>query len=286
MSARLLLRVLCALCGSILFAGIPLDARLNLPQRARTVRLPEAMLPAVQGYFARAALPAQPGSLPPVLEQLLLESLPRDLRGACPQFVDNWGAVAKGSAEWRIRLLAQQPGVVWLAFRCGSRWPDYRHYYDERLAVLHPQVGLLEFFAHGQEAENDFDLYRIEFSERLALAGGAEAVVFRVTQSTDNPCCDGPTASRQERLVFYVAAPQGIAEALSLLVLKEDFDHDDETGDTVRVYQAEASPVHDAKGRVIGFRSGFRETVNGELRRSGTLRYRWNPTTLRFEEVP
>jgi hypothetical protein len=62
-------------------------------------------------------------------------------------------------------------------------------------------------------------------------------------------------------------------------------DHDDEAGDTETLYRAEVSYERNADGQVIAVAVSFREEVNRAPRRSGTLRYRWNSTHFRFDEV-
>jgi len=278
--SRQTLCLLCVLCGSIL---VPLvEARLNLPQRAQSVRLPEAAALSVRAYFGRPA--AVEHGLPPQLEQLLVDALPRDVRGACREMVENWGETAKGTEEWRVRLLQQQANRVWLVFRCGSRWPDYREYYDERLGVLRLEVATLELVPLGPDSDNDADLYRLAFVEAVPLEG-TEAGALRVTQSSDNPCCDGPTQSHRERLVLLADSPQGVGEVFSVIIRREELEHDDEAGDTETIYRAEVSYERNPDGQVSAVIVSFREEVNREPRRSGTLRYRWNPTVFRFEEM-
>jgi len=267
-------------------------ARMNLPQRRQVVTLREDAARAARAYFAQRAQP----TLAPSIEQLLASSLPADYRQACADIIGSWGSEAAESGVWRVRLLSWQAHQAWLTFRCGSRRSDLSQYYDERLAVLQFDPARLEFLPIGEDYENDTTLYHVEFAERLTLEN-AEALAFRVASSNDNPCCGGPEAISEERLMLFADSPQGIRELLSLLTHRQHDSHDDESGDTQTTYSTQIKLERDAQARVTSIVATFREeekdaTWNGSVaeyhsrgQRTGTLRYHWNPARFHFEEI-
>ncbi len=265
----------------LLLAPSAAAARLNLPQRHETSTLSEKAAQVVRAHFL-ASPAVQPG-LPPTVAQSLLDSAPRDFRHACGEVIASWGTEA-GAARWDVRQLFRETKRVWLAFRCGSVRPDLSQYYDERLAVLHLDAQKLEFFAFAPDAENDSSLFHTEFSEILPLQG-AQGVAFRVASSNDNPCCGGPEAIREERLMVFAISPQMVTQALSVVTEREHHSHNDVDGDTQSIYRAEVQfePLSGAGG--VSAVVTFREEVNGKPHHSGSLRYRWNPAALKFDEV-
>ena len=284
-------------CGFWLVAALVLvapcaAARMNLPQRRQVVTLREDAASAARTYFSQRAQP----ELAPSIEQLLTSSLPADYRQACADITGSWGSEAAESGVWRVRLLSGQAHQPWLAFRCGSRRSDLSQYYDERLAVLHFDPARLEFLPIGEDYENDTTLFHVEFAERLTLEDG-EALAFRVASSNDNPCCGGPEAISEERLMLFADSPQGGRELLSLLTHRQHDSHDDVDGDTQTLYRAEVKFETDSQARVTSIVATFREeekdvTWNGSVaeyhprgQRTGTLRYRWNPARFQFEEI-
>jgi hypothetical protein len=265
---------------------------MNLPQRRQVVTLPQAAAHAARAYFAQRPQP----ELVPSLEQLLTDSLPADFRQACTDVIEGWGSEVAGSEVWRGRLLSWQPGQAWLAFRCGARRSDLSQYYDERLAALRLDAAELEFEPFDKDYENDSTLFHVEFAAGLTLED-AEALAFRVASSNDNPCCDGPEAISEERLMLFADSPQGTRELLSLLTHRQHDSHNDVEGDTQTTYSSEIKFERDAQARVTSVVATFREeekdvTWNGSVakyhtrrQRTGTLRYRWNPARFQFEEI-
>jgi hypothetical protein len=278
---------------AILMAALQVQARLNLPQTQQVVTVPDDVVRMVVinlGPTTGAAPDLQPSA-----QGLLLSILPTDFRGACNDMIESWGEIAKGTAEWRVRVLLRQGDQVWLAFRCGSRAPDYDKYYDERLALLRLDTGKLELFPFGGDAENDSTLYHLEFAEVLPL-DGAQGVAFKVTQPGENPCCDGGDTTEVERLVIFASSSRGVSEALSVVTRENHYNHDDENGDTETVYEAKVDFERDSENRVTAV-TAFREEVKDiewkggtseprlKSERTGTLRYRWNLGRLQFEEI-
>jgi len=280
------------LAAALLLLPLCAEARMNLPQRRQVVTLREDAALAVRAYFAQRTQPA----LTPSLEQLLTDSLPADFRQACADVIEGWGSEVAGSEVWRVRLLSWQPRQAWLTFRCGSRRSDLSQYYDERPAVLRLDAAELEFEPLDKDYENDTTLFHVEFAARLTLENG-EALAFRVASSNDNPCCGGPEAISEERLMLFADSPQGVRELLSLLTHRQHDSHDDVDGDTQTLYHADVTFEKDSQARVISVVAAFREeekdvTWNGSVakyhtrsQRTGTLRYRWNPARFQFEEI-
>jgi hypothetical protein len=227
----------------------------------------------------------------------LLRALPQDFRAACPSLIESWGDIVRGTDEWRVRVLVRQADQVWLSFRCVSRAPEYEKDYDERPALLRLATGTLEFLALGLDAENDSTLYHVEFSQFLPLEG-AQGVVLKVTEPAGNPCCDGPESRSGETWRVFADSPRGVAELLSVTTARDDSSHsDDPEVDSETTYRAQITLNRDAQNRCRAVAVTFREevkdiTYEGEKayphivsQRSGTLHYRWIPTSLHFEEI-
>lgn len=271
----------------------PAEARLNLPQVRQSTKLSAAAATALRDYFAKSP---GAGLLSGEPQNLLVNSLPENLQGACADVVGFWGDNVASTAYWRVGVLEQAGRRVWLAFRCGSRLQDFVRAYDERLALLRLDVATLELLPLGPDAGNDSTLYQLEFAERLALKG-VEGFAFRV-KTGDNPCCDGPESRSQERLMVFADTPHGAVESLAVVTARDDSSHcDDPEVDTETTYRAELKFERDSNNFVTTTQATFRETLkettweNGKSesrivkRGAGTVRYRWNPATLRFEEL-
>jgi hypothetical protein len=211
--------------------------------------------------------------------------------------IENWGEIAKGTAEWRVRLLLQEADQAWLAFRCLSRATEYVKDYDERPALLRLDTGKLEFFPLGSDAENDSTLYHVEFAEVLSL-DSAQGVAFKVTEPGGNPCCDGSESLSGESWRVFADTPRGVAELLSVTTARDDASHsDDPEVDSETTYRAQITLDRDAQKRVREVTAAFREEVKDITwdgakanphtvsERSGTLRYRWNSVRLLFEKA-
>lgn len=281
--------------ASFLLAASPAQAGLNLPQFRRVVTLPGETARAIQTHLNPATASSQ--ELPPSVEALLLSALPQDFRGACGAMIEHWGEIAKGSAEWRVRALVRQDDQVWLAFRCGSRAAEYVNDFDERPALLRLATGKLEFFPLASEADNDSTLYHLEFSEVLPFEG-AQGAAFKVTEPAGNPCCDGPESRSGESWRVFADTPRGVAELISIVTARDDSSHsDDPEVDSETTYRAQMTFDRDGQNHVREITATFREeekeiTWDGAKaiphtvsRRSGTLRYRWNPASLKFEGI-
>ena len=279
----------------LLLLAAPAQARLNLLQSKQVVTLPANLVRSIRASLE--ASPTAPVVFAVPIQTDLLRALPQDLREACSALLENWGDIAKGTDEWRARVLVRQADQVWLAFRCGSREPEYVNDYDERPALLRLETGKLEFFPLGSDADNDSTLYHLEFSELLHL-DGAQGVAFKVTEPAGNPCCDGPESRSGESWRVFAETPHGVLELLSVTTAKDDSSHsDDPEVDSETTYRAQITLDRDAQNRVKEVAATFREEVKditweGDKanphtvsERSGTLRYRWNPSHLKFEEV-
>ncbi|HKM86324.1 MAG TPA: hypothetical protein VJW96_08960 [Terriglobales bacterium] len=279
----------------LLVLAAPAEARLNLLQSKQVMTLPATLVGSI-----RASL--EPSSTGPVafaapIQADLVRALPQDFRAACPSLMESWGDIAKGTGEWRVRVLVRQDDQLWLAFRCASRALGYEKDYDERPALLRLATGKLEFLPLGPDAENDSTLYHIEFSELLPLEG-AQGVALKVTEPAGNACCDGPESRSGETWRVFADSPHGVAELLSVTTARDDSSHcDDPEVDSETTYRAQIALDRDAQNRArevaVTFRKEVKDiTYEGEKanphtvsQRSGTLRYRWIPASLHFEEI-
>jgi hypothetical protein len=283
------------LLGGFLLASSLAQARVNLPQIRQVVALPEESVRAIQTHLSTAT--ASGHELPSSAEALLLGALPQEFRDACGDLIENWGEIARGTVEWKVRLLHQEADRMWLAFRCRSRAPEYVNDYDERPAVLHLGARTLELFPLASDSSDDSTLYHLEFAETVPLEG-AQGLAFKVTEPAGNPCCDGPESRSGERWMVFAETPHGVAELLSVVTARDDSSHsDDPEIDSETIYRGQITlqrgPQVTVREVVATFKEEEKEvTWDGEKstprtvsQRSGTLRYRWNPASLRFEEM-
>ncbi len=277
----------------VLMAALPAQARLNLPQSRLTVTVPSETVRALRENLRSSTDPT--AELPEAIHRDLLSALPQDFRGACSALMEHWGEIAKGTDEWRARILLRRGERVWLALRCASRAPHYGQFYDERLALLRLDTGKLELFATGPDAENDSTLYHLESAEALPLEG-AQGFAFKLVLPGENPCCDGPESSSEERLMVLSETPRGITESLSVVTARDESSHsDDPEIDSETTYRAEVKFECDSTGHVAAVTAPFHEEskeFSGDKpepqnvnRRSGTLRYYWNPASLTFDQI-
>jgi len=278
----------------LVFAA-PAEARLNLLQSKQVTTLPANLVGSIRAGLE--ASPTEPVAFAVPIQADLVQALPEDFRAACPSLMESWGNISKGTGEWRVRVLLRQADQVWLSFRCASRAPDYEKDYDERPALLHLATGMLELVPLGADAENDATLYHLEFSELLPLEG-AQGVALKVTEPADNPCCDGPESRSGETWRVFANSPHGVVELLSVTTARNDSSHsDDPEIDIETTYRAQIAVDRDPQNRAREVAATFHEevkntTYEGEKanphivsQRSGTLRYRWIPASLHFEEI-
>jgi hypothetical protein len=267
-----------------------------LPQTRQVVQLGKPARAAFGEYFSRSQAA---GELPAPLQDSLLESLPETFRSDCGSLMKEWaGERGRDSSQWSVRLLDHQGARAWLAFGCGSRLKDedMARYHDERLALLRLDSGAIELAPMDAASQEIEGVYHFEFAEQLALKN-ATGFCFRVTIG-NNPCCDGPEYRSQERLMIFVDTPQGALESLSVVTGRDDSSHsDDPEVDTETTYHADLKFERGLDNLARAANATFREKVvdttweSGKAKhhtvseRSGTLRFRWNPTTFKFEEV-
>jgi hypothetical protein len=288
-------RGILTLVGLFPLLAAPAEARLNLLQSKLVMTLPANLVGSIRASLEPS--PAGPVAFAAPIQADLLRAVPQDFRAACPSLIESWGDIARGTDEWRVRVLVRQADQVWLSFRCASRAPEYEKDYDERPALLRLATGRLEFLPLGSDAENDSTLYHVEFSELLPLEG-AQGVALKVTEPAGNPCCDGPESRSGETWRVFVDSPHGVAELLSVTTARDDSSHsDDPEVDSETTYRAQITLDRDAQNRGREVAATFREevkdiTYEGEKanphtvsQRSGTLRYRWIPASLHFEEI-
>lgn len=280
------------LVAALLLVAPRAEAQVHLPQLRQVVTLPAETARALQAALAGAASSSE---LPTPAEELLLSALPEDFHASCGAMIEHWGEIARDSAEWKARALYREADRVWLAFQCGSRAPEYKKDYDERPALLRLDSGKLEFFPLAPDAENDSTLYHLDFAGDVPLQG-ARGIAFKVTEPAENPCCGGPESRSGERWMVLAETASGVAELLSLVTARDDASHsDDPEVDTETTYRAEVKFERDSSDRIIAITATFQEETkefSGEnpepqtvSRRTGTLRYHWNPSRLQFEEI-
>jgi len=279
------------LVPAFMLAALAAQARVNLPQLRRVAALPPELAHALRSRFAAEASAPE---ISPGAEELLLRALPEDVHDSCAAMIEHWGLIARGSAEWNARALHRDAHRVWLAYRCSSRTPEYEDVYDERPALLRLDAGQLEFFPLAPDSKNESTLYHLEFSQLVPLRG-AQGVAFKVAEPGENPCCDGPESRSGETWRIFAEMPRGVAELLSVVTARDDSSHsDDPEVDSETTYRAELTLERGAGGLVTAINAAFggetKEFVGDAPpriadQRSGTLRYRWNPTSMVFAEM-
>lgn len=286
---------LALLLASLVPAASPAQSRVNLPQLRQVVRVPKEAVAAIRAGLAAPDPPSN--ELSPAVEALLLAAAPQSFREACGALIEHWGEIARGSAEWHVRILHQENDLNWLAFRCRSRTLEYSDFHDECPALLKLDSGRLEFFPLAKNADNDSTLYHLEFSQVVPLEG-ARGVAFKVSEPAENPCCDGPESRSGETWRIFADTARGVAELLSIVTARDDSSHsDDPEIDSETIYRGQISLQRGPQETVREVVSTFKEeekeiTYEGEKavpriasQRSGTKRYCWNSTTIAFEEM-
>ena len=136
----------------LLLLAAPAEARLNLPQSKQVTTLPGNLVGSIRAILEASP---EPVAFAVPIQADLVRALPQDFRAACPSLIESWGDIARGTEEWRVRVLVRQADQVWLSFRCVSRAPEYEKDYDDRPALLRLATGMLEFVPLGSDAEND-----------------------------------------------------------------------------------------------------------------------------------
>jgi hypothetical protein len=134
----------------LVLLAAPADARLNLLQSKQVTTLPGNLVGSIRSSLELSS--TGPVTFAAPIQADLLRALPQDFRAACPSLMESWGDIAKGTDEWRVRVLVRQADQVWLSFRCASRAPEYEKEYDERPALLCLATGKLEFVPLGSDA--------------------------------------------------------------------------------------------------------------------------------------
>jgi len=275
--------------------SIPAEARLNLLQSRQIVTLPAGLLGGLRVDFQSSA--AAPAAFATPLDANLLMALPPDFRSACASMIESWGDIARGTDQWRVRVLFRQGDQVWLSFRCASRAPEYASDYDERPALLNLGTGKLQLLPLNSDTQNDSTLYHVEFSQPLAL-DGVLGVALRVEEPAGNPCCDGPESRSGETWRIFADSAQGAEELIKLTTKRDDSSHSDEPEvDSATTYRAQIDFDRDGRDRIREITATFRETVEDTTyqgdkpnrhivsRRAGVLRFRWILDHLRFERL-
>jgi hypothetical protein len=266
---------------------LPAAAQLNLPQFDASAEFPEETRTTLEPLLRRAAAEGT-AVLSLEAERQVIGLLPAELRDACPRMISHWGEVAQGTARWSLRVLQWRPSpdalAALLAFRCGSSLPDYAEAYDERLGLLRftLDTAQMKLIPIAEDCDNCSDLFRLEFSRAFPLPEG-ELAELAVTASSENPCCGGPSAWREERLL-YVALPEA-SVALSVVRQSERYEHDDVEGDWEEIC---GSHVMDTTvdERLIDLTLHTTCRINGEKSKQEVQSHRWNPELRSFVSLP
>jgi len=271
---------------AILLAGHA-DARLNLSQHRESFVLSRSAAGAFGDYLATEVRANQ--WVPSDAARALLLDLPSRLSDSCGDAVEAWRSGAGPTATLTLRMLNRDAGGVWLALRCNSSRRDLAQYYDERLLVIRPTTGEGELIPFDLDADKDPTLYHIEFQEELLTKSGP-AVAIRVSSDNNNPCCDGPTRFKEERLLILTGTGtgtgtgSGVKQVFSTKLLQEQDNHDDIGGDTHTLYVAKVSLERDDRQQVETIVVKFSEEADGKVRRSGVDRYGWDAESGKYVE--
>lgn len=259
------------------------ESRLNLPQvsteshlngeaRAEVDRM-------VDQWISDPAQAMAPGAWRP-----LLEAVPDLLRG-CRAMLSEFEPMTKVSRDFSVRVLhAERAGeerTAILAFRCSVHIPDVTAI-DERPGVLVSNKGaiVLKLLPLADDCTNCSDLYRIAYTQRFAAAGGYLAEL-NVEHSTDNPCCDGGDSNGGTKLLL-VGVPEG-ATVLAFDKETDDYNHDDEDGDTQTTCKSEILYEWDGMGRLLAVNAQTRCSENGKFTPPARAsRFEWNAGEKRF----
>jgi hypothetical protein len=274
----------------------PAESRLNLPQSRQVVQLGDTTRTALRDSISR---PLAAAGLPAPLQNSILQNMPEEFRNDCRSLMDAWaGERGRDSSMWSVRLLDRQGDRVWLAYQCGSslKDADMARYYDERLALLHLGTGTIELLSPGQGAEESEGVLHYEFANQLDLKN-ATGYCFRLTVG-NNPCCDGPEYRSQERLVIFIDTANGARESLSVVTGRKDSSHsDDPEVDTETAYHADITFERDTNDLVTAASVAFHEKIvdttweankanpHTVSEHSGTLKFKWNPSSFEFDEI-
>jgi len=260
------------------------ESRLNLPQVAAEVRLnAEAKLELDSMLEKWSGDPTQ--AIAPDAWRLLLESLPAELRNGCREMLSDFETMVKVDRDFSLRVLHAERGnderSAILAFRCTVHIPDVTAY-DERPAVLvsDKEGAVLRLVSVAEDCKNCSDLYHVGYTQRFAAAAGSVAEL-NVEHSTTNPCCDGGDSHSGSDLLL-VAVPEG-AKVLAFEKETDDYNHDDQDGDTQKVCKSEISYGRDGKDRLQAIDARTSCTVNGKFEPPIKVsRFEWNASKKRF----
>jgi hypothetical protein len=261
------------------------ESRLNLPQITAEVRLKvearsqlESM---VDKWISDAAQAIAPEAWRP-----LLEAVP-ELRKGCREMLSDFEPMAKVSRDFSVRVLHaehvdEQRSAI-LTFRCTVHVPDVTAY-DERPAtlLLKKESSVLKLLPVGKDCRNCADLYQVGYTQGFAAIDGYLAEL-NVEHSTDNPCCDGGDSSSGSNLLL-VAVPEG-AIVLAFEKDTDDYNHDDEGGDTQTVCTSKISYERDGKGDLHAIDARTSCSENGKVAPPvKASRFEWNAEEKRFLE--
>ena len=227
------------------------------------------------------------------IERILLESLSAEYHTGCRDMISQWGTMAEGTADLSVQVLFineaehHDARQVLLVYRCSSTAEGYRdQFYDERLAALliTPTTSSLLLLPYLDPCIDCPDLSHIRF-DQVVQDDVPTVVSLLIMTSSDNPCCDGPVQSHEERLNYYRVHETGITLVASIVRHREESIHDDVEGDTSTTYDATITVSTDQHGTVTQINAYYSLKTDGTLQQAGKDTYLWNRDTQEFEPI-
>ncbi len=277
------LLIMMVILASFLFPP-PAFSRLNLPQHQETVSITGQDHEALRDFFGQSRRYGRSRQPNDQVRRILLEALPGVYTRGCAEVVSTWGTQAEGTAAMAIKVLHvegrrnDKPVSVLIAYGCFSTAKEYvNQFRDERLAalVIDREVSRLFMVPHEKDCHNCPDLTHITLDKVVNLFGKTVVGISFAT-SSENPCCNGPSAWKEERVNFYVLKDNGVRPAGSALKRRWTKEHDDEAGDEETGYSAAVILKKDMKGNIVGILSPYKLKKNGKLVEKGMVRYNWD----------
>jgi len=134
----------------LLLLAAPAEARLNLLQSKQVMTLPANLVGSIRASLEPS--PTGPVAFAAPIQADLLRALPQDFRAACPSLIESWGDIARGTDEWRVRVLDEAANSV-RGVRLSESWSVYS----------------LESHDHTEDLSTDADGY-VTFPRRTVKA--------------------------------------------------------------------------------------------------------------------
>ena len=274
---------------SVVFPGTAL-CRLNLPELGGQTMIEGRDHQLLKDFFARFQqedILRSPGG---ETKRILLDALPEAYKNGCAAMVAHWGPTAGGTEAMSVRVLHVEGGDekrsvrALLAYACFSRAKDYvNQFRDERLAAL--IVGRngsrLSMMPDDGDCENCPALTRI-LPEKEIHINGKCVVGLSVLKTSENPCCSLSSATKEERVNFYLMQDNGIKPAGSVLKGREEYAGTNGAHEERTVYSASVIFKKDMLGNIIGILAPYTVVKNAKRSGKGMVRYDWNSEREEF----